>query len=229
MRKPFRADLHLHTRHSTDSLATPQSVLEAAAKKGLCAIAVTDHNEISGALEAKRIAARKKLRLQVIVGEEVMADEGDLLVYFVKRRIKPGPLAGVLAEVKRQGAICCAAHPYDFTRSGIKLESLPAKTLAGIHAIEAFNARVSVQSHNAAALEFAKQNGKAQLAGSDAHHPSEVGAAHVDFLGVGRLTRQNILSARRKIAGHLSPKYVHAYSRYAVLKRRLEKAFGPQP
>ena len=47
-------DLHMHTDHSPDC-ATPVEVLLATAREqGLGAIAVTDHNEISGALEAQR-------------------------------------------------------------------------------------------------------------------------------------------------------------------------------
>ncbi len=46
-------DLHMHTDHSHDC-ATPVEVLLATAREqGLGAIAVTDHNEISGALEAQ--------------------------------------------------------------------------------------------------------------------------------------------------------------------------------
>ena len=46
-------DLHMHTDHSHDC-ATPVEVLLATAREqGLGAIAVTDHNEISGALEAR--------------------------------------------------------------------------------------------------------------------------------------------------------------------------------
>ena len=49
----IEVDLHMHTDHSYDC-ATPVEVLLATAREqGLGAIAVTDHNEISGALEAQ--------------------------------------------------------------------------------------------------------------------------------------------------------------------------------
>ena len=52
-------DLHMHTDHSRDC-ATPVEVLLATAREqGLGAIAVTDHNEISGALEAREQARRR--------------------------------------------------------------------------------------------------------------------------------------------------------------------------
>lgn len=217
----FRADFHMHTHYSMDSLSKPQDVLSAALKKGLSAIAITDHDAIQGATEAKELAAGKKMPLQVILGEEVSTDEGDLLVYFVKKRISPGPLPDVLAEVEKQGAICCAAHPYDSIRHGINLGKLNAGELAKIDCIEAFNARVTVPSHNDRALAFAKERGKPMLAGSDAHHPSEVGAAYVEFKGIKKLDAESLLSSKRSIGGALSPKYVHAFSRYAVLHKKI--------
>ena len=223
-KNPFRADLHMHTRHSVDSLAKVEDVLEAAMKKGLDAIAITDHNEVAGAFEAARIAKQRKLPLQIIIGEEVMCKEGDLLVYFLKKRIAPGPLDDVLKEVKKQGAVCSSAHPYDFKRSGIKLEKLPPSLLKQIDAIEAFNARITFPAHNAQAEKFARLHKKPVLAGSDAHHPLEVGGAYAEFVGVSKLTASNILSAKRALHGRLSSPFVHFFSRYAMLKKKFSKA-----
>ncbi|VVC01303.1 Error-prone DNA polymerase [uncultured archaeon] len=220
----LRADLHIHTHFSFDSLAKPEDILAAAVDKGLSAVAITDHNEIAGALEAAEMARERKLPLQVIIGEEVSTDRGDLLVYFLKKKIAPGPLSRVLSEAKRQGAVSCAAHPYDAMRHGIALESLAGETLSKIDAIEAFNARVAAPSHNGRALAFAEKAGKPLLAGSDAHHPLEVGSAAVEFSGISRLTKSSILLARRSINARLSSPLVHLLSRYASLRRKLPGA-----
>ncbi|MFA6214785.1 MAG: PHP domain-containing protein [Candidatus Micrarchaeia archaeon] len=221
MTRSFKADFHMHTHHSKDCLSRTEDVLLAAVRKGLAAIAITDHDAIGGALEAQKIALARKLPLQVIVGEEVGTEEGDLLVYFVKKRIAPGKLADVLAEVKRQGAVCAAAHPYDFARRGIALDRLPSGLAGKIDAIEVFNARVPLASQNAKAMKFALAGRKAILAGSDAHHPSEVGAAYVEFYWVGRLDAGALLHARRIIGGASSPQFVRFYTRYAVLRKKL--------
>lgn len=222
----FRADLHIHTCYSFDSLSSPKSILAAAQKKGLSAIAITDHNEVEGAFEAAEIAKEEKSPIQVIVGEEVSTSEGDLLVYFLKKKIEPGSLSCVLEEAKRQKAICSAAHPYDFMRSGIALEKLPSRWLALIDAIEALNARASAPSQNTAALEFARRHKKPVLAGSDAHHPSEVGAAYAKFSGIKKLDKESMLSAKRILEGKLSPKFVHLFSRYAAVKNKAALLFG---
>ncbi len=217
----FRADLHVHTAYSVDSVALVEDVLASAVRKGLSAIAITDHNQVQGALEAQKIARQRRLPLQVIAGEEVATDQGDLLVYFIRGKIVPGPLARVLAEVKKQGAVCAAAHPYDFARHGIRLEKLPSKLLSQIDALEAFNARVTFPKHNSSAMLFARKSGKPPLAGSDSHHPLEVGAAYTEFHGIPSLDRNSILSAPRELKGSLSPPFVHLFSRYAVVKKKL--------
>ena len=221
MTRTFKADFHIHTRYSGDCLSRVEDVLAAAMKRGMGAIAITDHDGIEGAKEAQGIALERKLPLQVIVGEEVRTDAGDLLVYFVKKRIAPGKLKDVLAGAKKQGAVCAAAHPYDFARHGIGLQGLAPDVLGKIDALEVFNARVMDATLNARAMAFALKNGKALLAGSDAHHPSEVGAAHVEFHGVDALDAHALLHAHRKIGGKRSPPFVRFYSRYAVLRKKL--------
>ena len=221
MIRALKADMHVHTRFSKDSLSGIDAVLDAAAGRGMGAIAITDHDTIDGALEAQRIAKKRKLTIQVIVGEEVSTDKGDLLAYFVKRRIAPGPLPGVLAEAARQGAVCAAAHPFDFARHGINLPGLTDSILGKIGGVEVFNARVPLSSMNARAMGFALSHKKAMLAGSDAHHPSEAGAAYVEFYGLGALDAGALLRAQRRIGGKRSPPSVRLYSRYAVIRKKI--------
>ena len=225
----LKADLHTHTIFSKDSLSRAEDVLAAAVKRGMGAIAITDHDGIDGALEAQSIARKRKLPIQVIVGEEVRTDAGDLLIYFVKKRIAPGKLEDVLAEAERQGAVCSAAHPYDAARHGIDLQGLSPSALGKIGALEVFNARVHVASQNARAMGFALKNKKALLAGSDAHHPSEVGTAYVEFYGEEELDAHALMHAHRKIGGKRSSPFVHFYSRYAVLRKKLSLFFRFRP
>ena len=59
-------DLHMHTDHSPDCATPVEVLLRTARARGLGAIAVTDHNEISGAFEAAAKAA--DFGVKVIVG-----------------------------------------------------------------------------------------------------------------------------------------------------------------
>ena len=53
----------MHTDHSHDCATPVEVLLATAAERGLGAIAVTDHNEVSGALDAERKAAQFGVRI----------------------------------------------------------------------------------------------------------------------------------------------------------------------
>ncbi|MDE3131880.1 MAG: glycosyltransferase, partial [Acidobacteriota bacterium] len=138
-------DLHMHTDHSYDC-ATPVEVLLAQARaKGLGAIAVTEHNEISGALEA----AEKAKGIKVIVGEEVKtASQGEVIGLFIKEKIARGmTLQETIAEIKRQGGLVYVPHPFDRMHSVPDYRHL-LDVLDEIDLIEVFNPRVAISEFN---------------------------------------------------------------------------------
>jgi len=82
----LKADLHVHTRYSEDSISPPEKIVEHCLKVGINCLAITDHNEISGAFEVKRIAPFK-----VIVSEEILTSRGEIIGYFLTEKIPPHP------------------------------------------------------------------------------------------------------------------------------------------
>ncbi len=104
-------DLHCHTSASFDCLARPESVVRAAASRGITHLAITDHDTIDGALMARDAAPEG---LTVIVGEEVKTSDGDLIALFLERAVAPGrPAAETIAEVREQGGLVGIPHPFD--------------------------------------------------------------------------------------------------------------------
>jgi glycosyltransferase involved in cell wall biosynthesis len=178
-------DLHMHTDHSYDC-ATPVEVLLAEARaRGLGAIAVTDHNEISGAQEARR----KAEGLKVIVAEEVKtADQGEVIGLFIEDKIERGmTLQETIAEIKRQGGLVYVPHPFDRMHSVPDYEHL-LTVLDDVDAIEVFNPRVAIAEFNEEALRFALKYRIPAGAGSDAHVPQGLGSVRIrmrDFDGPG--------------------------------------------
>ncbi len=176
-------DLHMHTDHSPDC-ATPVEVLLAEAKeRGLGAIAVTDHNEISGAHEARA----KAHGIQVIVAEEIKtAHEGEVIGLFIEERIPRGlSLAETIAEIKRQGGLVYVPHPFDRLHSVPDYENL-LPVLGEVDAIEVFNPRVAISEFNEEASRFAAKYRIPAGAGSDAHVPQGLGSVRIrmrDFNG----------------------------------------------
>jgi predicted metal-dependent phosphoesterase TrpH len=94
-----RADLHVHTTHS-DGSYTPAQVVDLARRCGLSALAVTDHDTLSGFQETQTAAGN---RLEIISGVEITtayrSRELHLLAYFVR----PGDaaLTAALDELRR--------------------------------------------------------------------------------------------------------------------------------
>jgi hypothetical protein len=176
-------DLHMHTDHSYDC-ATPVEVLLAEARaKGLGAIAVTEHNEISGALEA----AEKAKGIKVIVGEEVKtASQGEVIGLFITEKIERGmTLRETIAEIRRQGGLVYVPHPFDRMHSVPDYRHL-LDVLDDIDLIEVFNPRVAIAEFNEEAVRFAAKYRMIAGAGSDAHVPQGLGSVRIrmhDFDG----------------------------------------------
>ncbi|HXF85262.1 MAG TPA: PHP domain-containing protein [Anaerolineales bacterium] len=82
------ADLHIHTLYSYDGTASVPAVLKRARQVGLDVIAITDHDEIDGALRALELASA--YGVEVIPGTEVTTSEGDLLALNITQKIKRG-------------------------------------------------------------------------------------------------------------------------------------------
>jgi len=228
-------DLHMHTDHSHDC-ATPVEVLLATAREQrLGAIAVTDHNVISGAYEARDKAA--EYGVKVIVAEEVKtADQGEVIGLFIEHKIARGmTLAETVAEIKRQGGLIYVPHPFDRMHAVPDYEHLLA-IVEDIDLIEVYNPRVAIGSFNEEAQRFATKYRILAAAGSDSHVAQGLGSVRVrmaDFDGP-----QEFLEALREAEITTKPSsllYVQALkfletratppgARRAVRERRVRRA-----
>ena len=170
-------DLHMHTDHSHDCATPVEVLLTTARARGLGAIAVTDHNEISGALAARERARELGIGVKVIVGEEVKtAGEGEVIGLFVEELIPRGmSLAETVAEIRRQGGVVYVPHPFDRLHSVPDYEHL-LKVLADVDAIEVFNPRVAIGAFNDEAQRFAAKYRIVAGAGSDSHVAQGLGS-----------------------------------------------------
>jgi predicted metal-dependent phosphoesterase TrpH/glycosyltransferase involved in cell wall biosynthesis len=184
-RRLIDVDLHMHTDHSNDCVTPVEVLLATAREKGLGAIAVTDHNEISGALEARAKAA--EFGVKVIVGEEVKTlDQGEVIGLFIEEKIPRGmTLEETIAEIRRQGGIVYVPHPFDRLHSVPDYEHL-LRVVDDVDAIEVFNPRIAIPAWNEEAVRFAGKYRIPGGAGSDAHVAQGLGAVRIrmrDFDG----------------------------------------------
>jgi predicted metal-dependent phosphoesterase TrpH len=178
------ADLHTHSRASFDSLASPSALVRAAARHGLTHLAITDHDRIDGALEARDRAAGIAPELTVIVGEEVRTADGDLICLFLDEAIPPGlPADETIARARAQGALVGVPHPFDRFRGSLLRDTRLERLAGAVDWIETHNARVALGKGNQLAAEFALEHGLPGIAVSDAHSSFEVGVAYTALDG----------------------------------------------
>jgi len=186
-------DLHCHTSASFDSLARPRDQVRAAAARGLTHLAITDHDRIDGALEARDHAPDG---LTVIVGEEVKTADGDLICLFLERPLAPGrPAIETIAATREQGGLVGVPHPFDRHRSSLLREARLASFVGLIDWVETWNARVVGRSGNEQAAVFALEHGLPGVAVSDAHSTLEVGVAYNSAPDADPATPQGLLAA----------------------------------
>lgn len=188
----MKYDLHNHTHFSSCSSNNPETLLKLIKKKGMNGIAITDHNTIKGALKVKKL--NKDKDFEVIIGEEVDTNYGDVLTYYLNKEIKIHDFFSVIDEVKKQGGLIAIPHPFRTSinpklRFKYPLEKLKNK----IDAIECFNSRV-LPGNNEKAQELAKKLKIPGIGGSDAHFIFDIGRAYTVFddnLNLRKAIKQN--------------------------------------
>jgi predicted metal-dependent phosphoesterase TrpH len=165
-----KADLHVHTTYSNDSVITPKELVFYAKKRGLTAVAVTDHNQVEG---ARKIA--KKTDFLIIPGTEVSSLHGHIVGLNVNTLIPRGLSADETVDrIHEAGGIAIACHPFALIKGSI-----------GKHVSSKFDA---VETINTSTFPFNRANSKAnqlaerlklpKVAGTDAHYGPVIGLAY---------------------------------------------------
>jgi len=175
----MKYDLHNHTYYSKCSNLKPEILLKIAKKKGLNGIAVTDHNTTKGALAVKKL--NKDKNFEVIIGEEVDTNFGDVLAYYLNKEIKTHDFFTLVDEVKKQNGLISIPHPFRMSINYKSKFRYPiAKIKDRIDAIECFNARM-LPGNNEKAQKLAKKLNIPGTGGSDAHFKLDIGRAYTIF------------------------------------------------
>ncbi len=203
-----RADLHVHTLWS-DGAQRPGEVVAVASER-VDVVAITDHDEIRGALRARDWAREHtELGVDVVVGEEISTLNGHLLGLFLEERIPPGLSAlDTIGEIHAQGGLAVAAHPFHPIRGVTRGHVSIARMIRDLplDAIEAVNnAGVFSAPYNAWA---ALRNLELMLpvtGGSDAHDVWYVGSGVTRFEGRdAESLRRALLAGRTRAHGDWS-------------------------
>ena len=214
-----RADLHVHTRYSSDGAMSPSQLAAIARRRGLTCLAVTDHNSLAGALELVGDES-----LQIIVGEEIRTTEGEITGLFLQEAVPKGLTAGeTVLRIREQGGLVYLPHPFDRLRGSVLLPRAVQEILPYVDIVEVYNSRNVLPQDNARALVFAREHNLVAAGGSDAHIPYEVGRTVVEMPAFSG--PQEFLCALKEgtIISRRSPTVVHLASGWARFWRGLRR------
>jgi predicted metal-dependent phosphoesterase TrpH len=214
----WRVDLHMHTVHSKDCLTRVEALIQRARELRLDKIAVTEHNNLAGALAAQALAPEL-----VIVGEEIKTTEGEIIGYYVREEVPRGlSPEETIARLRDQGAVITIPHPLDSLRRSAMGRAAVLRVIELVDALEVRNARCLLAADNRAAAELAAQYGKLVTAGSDSHIPAEVGRCYLEmppFEDNAESFRAALRHAQ--VQGGESPWWPHLASTYAKWRKRI--------
>lgn len=164
----MRFDLHIHSNCS-DGRDPVESILQAAVRRGLAGLSITDHDTLKGSEKALKIIREEGLELVLIPGAEVTTSEGHLLclgiVELPPRGLSPEETADLVRE---QGGITIVPHPYHPFRHAIG-------RIPDCDAVEVYNSKHLFGIANARARLEARRRHLPMVAGSDSHFAATVG------------------------------------------------------
>ena len=191
--KNYKTEFHVHTRISKDSILCFWILLLMLKIKKINTIAITDHNEIKGALKCKQIF--KKYNIEVIVGEEIYTTKGEIIGLNLTKKIEKNlSPEQTIEEIENQGGIIYIPHPYDEKRF---------KTVFEEKYIEKFRDRIHfIEVQNILTKFGEKQNDIAnkynitKICGSDAHTFFEIGRNYV--ITDKQINSDNIMELKNK-------------------------------
>ncbi len=203
-----RADVHVHTRYSgfgsysflhfPESVTEPVKAVEAARRKKLDVLCITDHNTTRGATIAKKCSGD----IDVVIGEEISSADGEILALFIQEEIKPMLSAPETIDlIHEQGGVAVAAHPFSPHCHSLETRIHDLK----LDGVEVFNAYHRDAYSNLMAQTFSP--GKlAKLGSSDAHSLDMIGNGYTIFEGkTSEELRKSIMKRKTSFGGSRTP------------------------
>ena len=137
----MKADLHAHTHFSRDAVTSIETFAKRYEQAGIDVVAVSDHNNVDGALAVNDIAS-----FRVIIAEEIKSTEGEIIGLFLQETVRKGlSPEDTVRAIREQGGLVLIHHPYDRLRGSPLREEALLRIMPDVDVIEVFNARTTFQ------------------------------------------------------------------------------------
>jgi len=211
--------------HSPDATTTVRAVLKQAADVGLQVIAITDHDAITGALEARELASQ--YNVNVVTGAEVTTSEGHVVALYVEKLPPSGmSLDETLLWIGHHGGIAIAPHPFNQLPNSLSLQSVIGvfnrpRAKGVLKGIEVYN--MATRAFNFTAEKLSAFLPLAKTAASDAHVYWAIGVGRTQFKGSSaddlRIALENATTIPIPFAGQMPAQPLLSWLRRIVLRR----------
>ena len=209
-----KVDTHVHTQFSgysklgalkfPESVISPEVQVDNARRLGYDVLCITDHDETAGGFVAEKYA-RQFDDIEIIVGEEVMTNEGEVIGLFLNERVKPmlSP-EETIDIIREQGGLTIAPHPFSVHVEGLKERCLDLD-LDGIETIN--GGHPDEYSNRFAQMVCDRHPGRwAEISGSDAHSVYTSGFNWTEFDGnTAEDFRRAVLNKTTRAVGRPAP------------------------
>ena len=191
-------DPHVHSLFSKCSVSSIERILIRAAKMGLGAVGIMDHNDMRSAEHAAACAQDLKRRklipddFVVIPGTEIYSGGGHIGALFVREPI-PTKLGvpGTVQRIHDAGGLAIAPHPFLESGVGERLFDAPFDAVE-IESGSVFQRATAERARDLLADD--RLVNTAKLGSSDAHYTNAIGICYT-LVEAGDLTPDSIRSA----------------------------------
>ena len=197
----MKLETHCHTKYSSDSRLRFCFLYWKCRICHINYIAITEHNNIKGAVKFKEYCEKRHSKIMVIIGEEIMTKSGEIIGLFLDKEI-PENLSckETIERIKAQDGVVYIPHPYDEKRNRTVLpEEKIRQCINDIDCIECHNGRNISMEYTRKQREIAEKYKATKVIGSDAHTMFEIGRNYmeIDICPVTpELFRKAIVNAR---------------------------------
>jgi hypothetical protein len=184
------ADLHIHTRYGDGMATVPELLAYVEERADLDVIAVTEHDTLRAADEARELHARGNHRFDLICGMEVTTLDGHLLALFIDEPVASFlRIEETLAAIHRQDGLAVIPHPLSWLTRSVSaavIDRVAANGNDGVYfdGIEEYNLSPAGRVTSTRARRLNGEHFHLAAVGcSDAHFLQSIGSAHTLFEG----------------------------------------------